>query len=222
MSHRNTRIVAAAVIAGLAIAGCSKNSPTGPTSASVAAHLDSLYVAAIAANTPGNTSRANVLSIAELAAAFGNPPKSVTVTTASGNQTWQELGLIVADTSAATPSVEYIAIAYSDNNVTNAVFSQINASGGTADTTVGLLAADTIRVTGTGTATASLLSNGGACTVASGLSNPIFGQAAGFKCNLAKMQFSINATFPSTPGVSASLGTLSYANIGVTGPRLTQ
>jgi hypothetical protein len=221
MSHRNTRIVAAAVLAGLAITGCSKGSPTGPTSASLAAHLDSLYVAAIAANTPGNTNRAQILSIMELAVAFGNPPKNVTVTTASGTQTWKELGLAVVDTSSSPTTSEYLSVAYSDANVTNAIFAEVDASGASADTSAGLLAADTIEVTGTGTVAASVLSNGGACTIASGLTNPIFGEAAAFKCNLATMQFAVNETFPATTGVAASLESISYAPIAVTGPRLS-
>jgi hypothetical protein len=224
MHYRTTRAVvgAAALLAGLAIAGCSKDSPTGPTSLSVAAHFDSLYVAAIAAHTHGDSTRAAVLSFMELATAYGAVPTTVSVTTATGVEQWKGVALEVADTSTtASANVQYLAATYSDANVTNVMYSAMQIGTASADTVAILLAADTIEVTGAGTAAATLLSDGGACTVATGLTNPSIAAGANFVCNIATMQFAANVTFPATAGVDASLQSIAYAAVSMKGPRFT-
>lgn len=225
MRYRTTRaagVGAAALIAGLAIAGCSKDSPTAPKSLSVAAHFDSLYVAAIAAHTHGDSTRAALLSFMELATAYGAVPTTVSVTTGTGVEQWQGIALEITDTSAtASAYAQYLAATYSDANVTNVIYSATQVGTSSADTVAILLAADTIEVTGAGTAAATLLSDGAACSVTSGLTNPFISLSANYVCNMATLQFGATVTFPASVGVDASLQSISYTAVNLTGPRFT-
>lgn len=201
--------------------GCSSNKATGPTAQSVARHLDSLYLKALAKGTHGDTGRATLLSIMELSAGYGAVPTSVTVTTAAGNKTWKLLSLEVTDTSGnPSANTNYASVAYDDDNVDNAVLSEV-ITGNSPNMLATLVANDTIQVTASSPTVGGVNSgNAAACPFETGLTNPIFTQAAAYHCNTATLVTSLNAAFAATPGVDASLTSVSYAGTSNKGPRL--
>jgi hypothetical protein len=87
-----------------------------------------------------------------------------------------------------------------------------------------LIAADTISVVATAVTAAATVANQGACLFPSqgGYANQIFTTMASmYHCNLATVQSSLTATFPSTPGVDPSLTQVSYPTLTSNAVRLT-
>jgi hypothetical protein len=210
----------AAIAAGI---GCGSNGPTAPSSQQLASHFDSLYVAAILRGTKGDSLRSTVLTYLELATAEGALPVPVTVTTASGTEKWEAISFEIADTSG-NPSASTIAatIVYSDNSVTNSVFSEVTTGSG-ARQFAEMVAADTIYAASTSATALATVTNTGKCALPSpsGYSNPIFSTVATmYHCNLVTVLASLNASFPSTPGIDSSLLSISFASVKSNGVRL--
>lgn len=211
----------AGIVAGT---GCGTGGPTAPASQKLSTHFDGLYVEAMLAATHADSLRSAVLSYLELASAEGAAPVPVTVTTASGTQTWQALSYTFADTSgSASASTVAATIVYSDSNVTNAVVAVVTTGFG-AGVSAELLAADTIYVAQTTATALATVTNAGACLFPSqgGYADQIFTTVASmYHCNLATFQSSLTASFPSTPGVDPGLTQMSFATLTSNGVRLT-
>jgi hypothetical protein len=220
------RFVLGLFIAALATTGCSDS--TGPSS--VAHHLDALYRQACAkayvpssgsggfTNGPGYDmtspywQRCMLLNTLLAGPASGAEPSPVRVTTATGVETWQGVLIFEYDTanSGTPPSTTiYDLIVYSDPNVTTAIVSALTDFGNFTY----IIANDTITENGTALShTASRVSLGSPCHETSGLANPLanflgfeYIEYSGAICRLATFDASVRATFPATPGMDASL-----------------
>jgi|HubBroStandDraft_2_1064218.scaffolds.fasta_scaffold23494_2 hypothetical protein len=157
------RIRALITLGGVAVVcACSSTHPTATvvvTPADFARHIDSLYAAT------GNTNRQTFLTYLEYAPAFGATPTVVRLSPGGVEQIWK--GYVWED--VAGPDSTSVLIAYSDATVAMGLFllqSNNQASG------VGLLV-DSVLTTVT-TSTFSITSGAphGACTLATGLTNP--------------------------------------------------
>jgi hypothetical protein len=219
---RLAHAVALTTLVGIG-AGCG-GGPTAPKTQSaqqMAAHFDSLYVAAILAGTHGDSLRSLVITYLEIATAVGATPVPVTVTTGSGPQKWQALSFQLADTSGDSLATTLTTtIAYSDDNVTNAVFAEVT-TGYNPHNYAEMVAADTVYASTTNATALETVTNGGACRSPSGYSNPTFAAVDTlYHCNLATFQSSLKATFPSTPGIDPSLLQISFSSLTSNGERL--
>jgi hypothetical protein len=153
----------ACVAIGSMVAACGKGDAAGPTvtvtPASVARHVDSLYLAT------GNTDRQEFLTFLEIAPAFGANPAVVRVTVGGSLQFWKAY---VWDDVAGADSTS-VMIAYSDPAVAMGLFLSQSTTGGNG---VALLV-DSVLTTVT---TSSFSITHGAphdtCTLATGLTNP--------------------------------------------------
>jgi hypothetical protein len=206
-----------------AIACGHSDGPTAPNAPQLTAHFDSLYVAAILAGTHGDSLRSLVITYLEVATAEGATPVPVTVTTASGAEKWQALSFEIADTSGdSLASTIAATIAYSDENVTNAVFAEVTTGAGARDYAE-MVASDTIYAASTKATALETVTNGGSgCPSPSGYSNPIFSVVDTlYHCNFATFESSLNATFPSTPGIDSSLTQVSFSDLTSYGVRFS-
>jgi hypothetical protein len=213
--------VVASVALTMVLAACSSStSPKQITPAQLAEHFDSIYSADLAAGTGLDSNAArNVAELVEVAAAYGGGEASVTVTTASGTQSWKGVGFIFLGTS----DTEYVSALYPNRDLQQVVISLVDMSGGVADgfaaASVDGLASGPNDSTITGE-TASLLSTGATCSQQSGLAAASV--LTGFvgtsvACTLAKFQVSFSAVFPAAAGLGA-LESVSVTNATIIGP----
>lgn len=209
-----------ALAAGIAIlsatAACGGDS-TGPggggTTPSLAKHFDSLYVSAkaLSASDTNYNFRAVALSDLELPAAFGATATNITVTTASGTETWRGFVFEEVLTNSGTPADSgRLVLAYRDGDahtlVVTVILSNDSFAGGT------LMTKDTVLVQASAASgTVSQTATGTACTTPpSGLTNPVVVTANLATCLSATFSASLNFTFPATAGVDAALTHVSF------------
>jgi hypothetical protein len=199
---------------------------TGPTpaqqAARLAAHFDTLYVQANAQSDSGRSgysNRALLMTILEIAPAFGAPPSNVTVTTASGVEHWKGFELEEVTLNGSTPSDSgYILIAYRESDAHTTFVGFYGANGQIQQG--GLIVNDTLAITPTsGNSSTSVTSVGGACATPSGLVNPqlvSFGQST---CESAKFSTAMTANFASTTNVDPALTHVSFTATSFNGER---
>lgn len=208
---------AAGVIILAATAACGGDS-TGPGNGggmtpSLARHFDSLYVTAKAqsASDTNYDFRAVALSDLELPAAFGATAANITVTTASGTETWKAMVFeeVLTNSGAPADSGRFI-LAYRDSDAHTLVVTVILADGSIAGGS--LVANDTVVVQASAKAgLVTLTSTGAACnSPPSGLTNLVISTANQATCLSATFGASLNFTFPSKAGVDAALTHVSF------------
>ena len=185
----------------LSACGSSATGPHAPSPAQIVRHIDSLMIAT------HNGSRFELLFVALDGPAEGVAPIAVSVTTASGPQRWQGYILKYAGSVASADS-NFDLIAYSDYALTNVLWVEKRYFSAQNVTTAANLLADstTLFTQGSGTMTASTVSTGGSCQVASGLDDPSVLPPG--TCNLATFTGSLTWSFP---GASAPFQTISIA-----------
>jgi hypothetical protein len=214
-------LVVASVVS---VAACSDSTaPKQLSAAQLAAHFDSLSIAATAkADTVSAYGvRGFLTTLIELPAALGAVPANVTVTTASGSESWKAYELLeVTAPTAGTPDSAYILLMFRDGDAHTALVADFDSSGVMQD--AGVITGDTIVVNPSdGSGSSSLTSISSACTTPSaGLLNPALGTFTSSSCNLAKFKTSLEVTLPATTGLDAALTSVSFSNVTVNGVHL--
>jgi hypothetical protein len=212
MRHLVHLTAAAACCALVFTTACSDS--TGPNNSQdpshVAAHFDSLYVEASSLGTDAGNGRAQLLSLLELAPAFGAKPADVTVTTGSATEHWKGFELEEVQMDGDTPSdTTYLLLAYRESDAHTVLVAYYNAAGAIEDG--GVFVNDTLSVEANdGTGTSSRTSLGAACgTASASLTNPEFAEFESLPCNTATFSTSMTLVVPETDGLDPALETLS-------------
>lgn len=217
------RSVLAATIAVLATtAACGSSSTSPKVTPILAAHFDTLYVAAkaLSATDTNYNFRSIALSDLELPAAFGATPSSVAMTTASGTESWKGFVFEEVVTTSGTPSDSgRIFLAYRDadaHTLVVAVLLANNSFGGAS-----LMSNDTVVVdasSSSGSITQTAV--GASCPAPpTGLTNPVIATANQATCLLATYSAALTFDFPSTAGVDPALTHLSFTTTTFAGER---
>lgn len=195
--------------------------------AHLAAHFDSLYVAAAAQaeGSDGYTGRATLLSLLEVAPAFGATASDVSVTTSSGTEHWKGFELEDVLTSGGTPNdTTYFLVAYREAAVHTVLLAfygsdgNLQSGGIFTNDTLSIGADDTLS-----TGSTSRSSLGSDCTQpSSSLQNPDVTSLAPLACNAATFGTSMSLTIPSEPNVDAALTSLSFTTTTFNGIRVLE
>lgn len=214
--------LAAALVIVTATAACGGDS-TGPVATTnLALHFDSLFAAA-KATSASDTSfnfRANALSDLELPAAFGVTPASISMTTASGTESWKGFVFEEVLTNNGTPQDSgRLFIAYRDADAHTLIETVVLADGSLVATS--LMANDTVVVNASSSAgSITQTSTGTSCaTPPTGLTNPVITTAAQATCVKATYTAALTLTFPETSGVDPALTHLSFPLTSFAGER---
>jgi len=215
--------IAASFAAVVLTAACSDSS--GPSAAdqatAIAARFDSIYVDATAQSNGGANAyeaRASIASLLEIPPAFGAIPSTITVTTASGSESWK--GFEFVDLNPAGSDSSFVLLAYREE-AAHTVLAVIFDSTG-APMLGALITGDTLSaLPDSGTAATTLVSVGAACrTPPSSLTNPEFDSPLESSCSLATFSTSLTLQFPASPGIDAALASLTFAPTTVNGIRV--
>lgn len=223
MRH-SVRLTAAAACCALTFTTACSDSTSPDTShdpSHVAAHFDSLFVEANAEGTDAGDSRAQLLSLLEIAPAFGARPADVTVTTGAATEHWKGFELEEVQTSGGTPSdTTYLLLAYRESDAHTVLAAYYDADGHIEDG--GVFANDTVSVEATdGTGTTTRASLGADCgTPSSSLANPEFAQFESLPCNQATFSTSMTLVIPATSGLDPALESLSLPLTTFNGVRI--
>jgi hypothetical protein len=217
------RFVLAAAIAVLATtAACGGDSTSPKVTPNLAVHFDSLYVAAkaLSATDTNYNFRAIALSDLELPAAFGATPSNITMTTASGTESWKGFVFEEVMTNSGTPSDSgRIFLAYRDADAHTLVVAVLLANGSFGGAS--LMSNDTVVVnasTSSGSITQTAV--GASCPAPpTGLTNPVIATASQATCLLATYSAALTFGFPSTTGVDPVLTHLSFTTTTFAGER---
>jgi hypothetical protein len=204
--------IAATCCALLFTSACSDS--TGPDAsqdaAHLAAHFDSLYVAAAAHSDTSYETRTLLLSFLEVAPAFGATATTITVTTANGTEHWK--GFEIADlfVHADTTDTTYIVAAYRESEVHTMLVAIYGQDGRIQSG--GLLTNDTLDIGATnGGGSTTRTSLGSTCTQpSSSLQDPLVLTLNVQSCNVATFGTSMTLALPSTPGADVALTSLSF------------
>lgn len=195
------------------------------TAAHLAAHFDSLYVAAAAHGDTASaySFRITALSLLELAPALGAPATNITVTTANGTEHWKGFELEDVLDSAGTPTdTTYFVVAYRESDVHTAMLALYGSDGSIQGGA--LLTNDTSSIApsnGHGSTTLSSLSS--TCTpISSSLVNPLLTSITPLACNVATFGTSLTLVVPSTPNVDPALTSLSFPTMTLKGVRIQE
>jgi hypothetical protein len=209
------------------LAGCgSSTSPSHPYTPAVAAEFfDSIYAANIAAGTAADSGVAyDVAYGLEPFPAFGGARQTLTVTTASGTQSWFGFA---SDFIYASGDSEYYTVAYSDNDLTNVLYyvAEFYTNGDStayADLEQDNFATETEDSIVT-SFTGSVNSLGSSCSLQTGLqADSIIGREyANYPCTSASISNSISFVFPAGAGLGA-LESWSIPNTTFSGGRFVE
>jgi hypothetical protein len=223
--HSYARIrIAASFLAISAAAACGSDS-TGPrpsSAAQLAAHFDSIAIAASAQSdtNPAYGIRDELATLIEIPAALGATPATVSVTTAAGVEQWKAYELLeVFPPSSGDADSIYVVVAFRDADAHTALAVFFDSTGTAHDG--GIITDDTLSLNpSVGSGTTSLTSISTTCsTPAASLANPIIGMFGIAECNLAKFQTTLSLTTPATAGLDAALTSISFTNATFNGVR---
>ena len=224
--HFAPRLAFVAAFVILAVTAACGSDSTGPgdgqTPPNLAVHFDSLYVQAKAQSASDTMFkfRAVALSDLELPAAFGASPTSITVTTASGTETWHGFVFeeVVTDNGTPSDSGRFV-LAYRDANAHTVFVTTLKADGSSVGAS--LVANDTIIVHASSNAgSVTQTSVGAACAAPpSGLVNPVIATAQASTCLSATYSATLTLAFPATDGVDAALTQISFPTTTFAGVR---
>ena len=221
-----SRLAFVAAVAILTVTAACGSDSTGPgdggTTPNLARHFDSLYVQAKAQSTSDTMFkfRSVALSDLELPAAFGATPTNITVTTASGTETWKGFVFEEVLTNNGTPSDSgRLVLAYRDADAHTLIVTAILANGTSAGAS--LVTNDTVVVHANANAgSVTLVSTGAACPAPpSGLTNPVIATANQATCLSATFTAALTLGFPATAGVDAALTQISFPTTTFAGVR---
>ena len=215
---------AASFAAVVLTAACSDSS--GPSAAdqatAIAERFDSIYVDATARSDSGANAfeaRAAIASLLEVPPAFGALPSTITVTTASGTESWK--GFEFVDLTPSGTDSAFVLLAYREAAAHTVLAVIFDGTG--SPQFMGLITGDTLSApqpTDTTGAT-TLVSVGAACrTPPSSLTNPEFDSPLASSCSLAAFRTSLTLQFPSSPGFDAALASLTFAPTAINGIRV--
>jgi hypothetical protein len=204
---------AIAILTATAACGSDSTGPGGEDTPILARHFDSLYVQAKAQSQSDTmfNFRAVALSDLELPAAFGAAPTTLTVTTASGTETWKGFAFEEVVTNNGTPTDSgRLVLAYREADAHTLVVTVFLKNGTT--TGAALVTNDTVVVHANSNAGSSTLaSTGAACpAVPSGLANPVITTAQQATCLSATFSAALTLGFPATAGVDPALTHISF------------
>ena len=216
--------LAASLAAVVLTAACSDSS--GPSVAdqatAIAARFDSIYVDATALSNGGATAygeRAAIASLLEVPPAFGAIPSTISVTTASGTESWK--GFEFVDLNSAGSDSSFVLLAYREEAAHTVLAVIFDSTGVRHSSPVSLRATRCSASPNAGGGATTLVSVGAACrTPPSSLTNPEFDSPLASACSLATFRTSLTLQFPSGPGIDAALLSLTFAPTSVNGIRV--
>ena len=220
------RLAFVAAFTILAVTAACGGDSTGPgdgqTPPNLAVHFDSLYAQAKAKSTSDTMYkfRSVALSDLELPAAFGATPTNITVTTASGTETWKGFVFEEVLTNSGTPTDSgRFVIAYRDPEAHTVFVTTLKADGSSVGAS--LVANDTIIVHASSNAgSVTQTSVGATCDAPpSGLTNPVIATAQQSTCLSATYSATLTLGFPATSGVDAALTQISFPTTTFSGVR---
>lgn len=214
-------LAAACVTVVFAMACSDSTGPNGSLDPSqLAAHFDSLYVAALASGTESDVARASDLAFLEVAPAMGAAPVDVTVTTDRATEFWRGFMLEVIYTNAGVPSDStYLLMAYRDADAHTMLFADYNGDGSFAD---GSVFTDTTLDVGArlGTGSITRTALGSACaTPSSSLVNPVVAHYESLPCNRSTYLASATMEMPNAPVLDLPFQSLSVSATTFNGAR---
>ena len=203
---------ALAILASTAACGSDNSTGPGPTT-NLAARFDTLYLAAKATSATDTNFvfRTSALSDLELPAAFGATATSISVTTASGTESWKGFVFEEVMTNSGTPvDSGRLFLAYRDADAHTLIATVVLANGTFVSTA--LMANDTVVVHASNTSgSITQTAVGATCpTPPSGLTNPVIATALQATCLAATYSAALSFTFPATSGVDPALTQLSF------------
>ena len=221
--RRVARVSLAVVCCSSIFAGaCSDSTSPKPSldPAALAAHFDSLYVAALASGTESGGARASDLAFLEIAPAMGAKPVDVTVTTDRATEFWRGFMVEVIYMNAGAPfDSTYLLMAYRDADAHTMLFADYSGDGSFADG--GVFTDTTLDIAarlGTGSTTRTPL--GSACaTPSSSLSNPVVAHYASLPCNRSTYLASVTMEMPNAPVLDLPFQSLSVSATAFNGAR---
>jgi hypothetical protein len=201
-----------------AIACSDSTGPKEQTSAQVAAHFDSIAIDAAARGQDYGV-RGMMATLIELPAALGAVPAKVSVTTASGVESWKAYELLEVSPPGSEADSSFALLMFRDADAHTALLVFFDSTG--TGEGGGVITGDTIFVSPTDAgAMTSLSSVGSACaTPAASLVNPQLGMLAIGTCSLAGFRTSLQLTLPTTDGMDPALTNVSFTNATVNGVR---
>jgi hypothetical protein len=185
-------------------------------------HFDSLYAQAKAQSASDTMFkfRSVALSDLELPSAFGATPTNITVTTASGTETWKGFVFEEVLTNSGAPADSgRLVLAYRDADAHTLIVTALLANGTSAGAS--LVTNDTVVVHANANAgSVKLVSTGAACPEApAGLINPVIATANQATCLSATFTAALTLGFPATAGVDAALTQISFPATTIAGVR---
>lgn len=215
--------VSLVVISFAAACGSDSTGPKQPTASQVAMHFDSIAIQAQAQSQTNEaySGRSLLATLIELPAALGATPASVSVTTASGSESWKAYELVAVPSTDAADSVFFL-LMYRDADAHTAVLVTFDSTG--VGDGGGIITGDTISVNPTdasGSTTLSAVTS--ACTTPSAaLLNPQLSSLSIGTCNLARFTTTLHLTLPTTTGLDAALTNVSFTGASVNGVRVIE
>jgi len=215
--------IALSLLAISVATACSDSTgPKEPTAAQVATHFDSIAIdAQTQSETHESYSGRNLLAtLIELPAALGATPAKVSVTTASGVESWKAYELLILPPSGSSSDSTFFLLAFRDADAHTALLVTFDGSG--AGNGGGIITGDTISVNPSdASATTTLVSTSSTCTTPStSLLNPQLASLSFGTCNLAHFTSTVHLTLPATTGMDAALTNVSFSNASVNGVRV--
>lgn len=216
-------IVASLLVVAFAAACSDSTGPGTQSPAQIALHFDSIAIRAKAQSDTNGAYGVRTLlaTLIEIPAALGATPSPVSVTTATGVESWKAYELLELTSNGTSNNDSSFAILmFRDADAHTAFIAFFDSTGAVQDG--GLVTGDTIPVSpNAGTATTSLTSVGSACaTPSSSLHNPGLASFTLGTCNLARFRTTLQLTLPSKTGVDAALTSLAFTNANMNGVRL--
>ncbi|HSU94358.1 MAG TPA: hypothetical protein VLI43_11650 [Gemmatimonadaceae bacterium] len=216
-------VVSLLALSVAAACGSDSTGPKAPTAAQLAAHFDSIAIQAQtqSATNGAYSGRGFLVTLIEIPAALGAVPASVSVTTATGVESWKAYELLAVPPTNSADSVFFL-LMFRDADAHTAMLINFDSTG-TGDLGI-IITSDTIMVgSSSASATTSLSSVSTTCaTPSASLLNPQLAtqtQSIG-TCNLARFTTSVHLTSPATTGMDAALTSVSFSNSSVNGARV--
>jgi hypothetical protein len=220
--RRVARVSLAVVCCSSIFAGaCSDSTSPKPSldPAQLAAHFDSLYVAAQASADPDSIYRSYDLSALEIAPALGARPLDVTVTTGKGVEVWRGFMLVVVFQRAGFPDdSSFTLLAYRDADAHTRLLVNYDRDGHVYGGYVSSNDSPDFGATGSGTAARTAL--GKTCEAPSpSLAAPDPAYYGSLPCQLATFKASVSLETPDEPYIDPAIRTISFTSTTFKGTR---
>lgn len=187
----------------------------------LAAHFDSLYVAALALGTDAGSDHAGDLGFLEIAPALGAKPVDVAITTGRSTEYWRGFMLVAVFFRDGVPSDStYLLTAYRELDAQTILTAEFDSNGRFEfGTVIAGNARDIVASGGSGTVARTSL--GGACaTPSSLLTDPYLAFWGSLPCTQAAFSASVAMTFPARPDLDPPYQTVSVSSTAFNGVRL--